>query len=311
MAMCRPPQATNGCLIVIGGATGVGKSALALRLGKELHAPIVAADSRQLYYQMPIGTAAPTLQERAQVSHYMVGVSPVEEHWHAARYESVVIPLLERLLAKHQYVFLVGGSMLYLHAITHGIDNIPSVTPEVRQWLAERWGSEGTERLLAELRQVDPIYYAKVDRRNTKRIIHALEVFHSSGKPFSSFLTGAPKSRPFSILRLWVDRPREELYERINARTLKMLDEGWIAEAEELYPKRHLNALDTPGYKELFAHFEGRLSLDEAIALIQRNTRIYARKQLTWRKKQPLYHSISPAIGCTELRTLLSRQDPD
>lgn len=291
----------KGTLIVLVGPTGIGKTELSLSLAEALSAPIISADSRQLYKELPIGTAAPTQEEQRRVPHYMVGVVPISEHYSAARYESEVIPLIEALFRTHRYVLLVGGSMLYIDAITKGIDDIPDVCPTVRQTLQKRWEEEGLDSLLEELRRVDLEYYNVVDKRNHKRVIHGLEVYYSSGKPFSSFRTHLHKKRSFDMVCFELVRPREELYNRINDRVRNMLNSGWLEEARSLYAFRHLNALNTIGYKELFQYIGGMCSLDDAIHNIARNTRIYARKQMTWFKKTPFYIRVPATISCREL----------
>lgn len=298
-------MAKKGTLLVLVGPTGIGKTELSLSLAELLDAPIISADSRQLYRELPIGTAAPTEEEQKRVPHYMVGVASISEHYSAARYEAEVIPLIESLLEKHRYVLLVGGSMLYIDAIVKGIDNVPDVAEDVRQTLYQRWADEGLEPLLEELKVADPDYYDRVDKKNYKRVIHGLEVFYSSGQPFSSFHMHQIKERPFDIICFELTRPREELYERINRRVVQMLEAGWLAEAEALYPYRHLNALNTIGYKELFNYIGGRCSLDEAIHQIARNTRIYARKQITWFKKTDFYLQVPASITAEELRAYL------
>lgn len=298
-------MAKKGTLIVLVGPTGIGKTSLSLDWAEALDAPIISADSRQLYRELPIGTAAPSKEELCRVPHYMVGVASISEHYSAARYEAEVIPLIESLLQKHRYVLLVGGSMLYIDAIIKGIDDVPDVAEDVRQTLYQRWQQEGLEPILKELKEVDPLYYNTVDKKNHKRVIHGLEIFYSSGKPFSSFRTHQVKERSFDMICFELTRPREELYERINGRVHQMLEAGWLEEARALYPFRHLNALNTIGYKELFNYIGGHCSLDEAVQQIARNTRIYARKQMTWFKKSDFYIRVPATISCEELSSYL------
>lgn len=318
----------QGTLIVVAGPTAVGKSALALRLAHLLSVPIVSADSRQIYREMQIGTAAPSKQQQEGVKHYMLGIASVQQSYSAAQYEDSVMELLQLLFRTHKYVILVGGSMLYVDAILKGIDVMPSVDQEVRTQLAERYACEGLQPLLDELKLCDKSYYDYVDKRNYKRVIHGLEVFYSTGKPFSSFRTGRIKERPFHIVQLLVELPREELFQRINSRTILMMQEGWLQEAQALYPLKHLNALNTIGYKELFAYFEeahnfNRLTpmqqmdvqltyrpddeqLQQAILKIQSNTRDYARKQMRWFKKDAQYRHLSPFISDEELLQMIA-----
>lgn len=298
--------AKKGTLIVLVGPTGIGKTALSVALAQRLNACIISADSRQLYKELPIGTAAPTLEEQQQVPHYMVGIATLTEHYSAARYECEVIPLIEKLLETNPYVLLVGGSMLYIDAIIKGIDDIPDVNPKVREQLYRRWEEEGLAPILEDLRRVDPAYYDYVDKCNYKRVIHGLEIFYTSGKPFSSYRTNVAKERSFNMIALELTRPRGELYERINSRVEQMLQMGWLEEARMVYPFRYLNSLNTIGYKELFDYFDGSCSLEEAVFRIASNTRNYARKQMTWFKKSSYYiripatSSLDEVLACIE-----------
>ena len=269
-------------LDVLLGQTGVGKKALILRLAERLHSPIVSADSRQIYHGMPIGTAAPTADERARVTHYFVDILPLTEAYSAARYETDALALLETLFPTHPAVLVTGGSMMYIDALCQGIDDIPTVPADIRAAVVADYERLGLDALLDELRRLDPVHLAEVDRRNPRRVIHAVEICRTAGRPYSDFRTRTVKERPFRILKIGLVRPREELFRRIDLRVDQMLADGLLAEARALYPLRHLNALNTVGYKELFQHFDGTLSLDEAVARIKRNTRVYARKQQTW-----------------------------
>jgi tRNA dimethylallyltransferase len=269
-------------LVVLVGATGVGKTELALRIAEHLHSPILNADSRQLYADLPIGTAAPTTEQQARVYHYFVGTLQLTDYYSAAQYEAEAIHLTEKLFRTHDSLLLTGGSMMYIDAVCNGIDDIPTVDKETRDTLMERWQNEGAEVLLKELRVLDPEYYNKVDLKNTKRVIHALEICYMTGKTYSSFLTGERKQRPFKIVKIGLQRNREELYERINRRVEIMLDEGLEAEARRVLPYRHLNSLNTVGYKEMFQYLDGTWTLDFAKEKIQQNSRIYSRKQMTW-----------------------------
>ena len=281
-------------LIVLLGPTGVGKTALGIQLALQLGCSILSADSRQIYRELPIGTAAPTPEERAAVPHYFVGTHSVTEGYSAASYEADVLRLLEGLFVDHPIQLLSGGSMMYIDAVCRGIDEIPDVDPAIRTEVWHRYETHGLAPILSELEQLDPRYYATVDHQNYKRVLHGYEVCLSTGRPFSSFHTGQAKHRPFDVIKIGLTREREELYARIDERVLQMMSLGLEAEARAVYPHRHLNALNTVGYKELFAYFDGMISLEEAIRLIQRNSRHYARKQLTWWKRDPEVHWYHP-----------------
>ena len=274
-------------LQVILGPTGVGKTAYALRRAESLGCPILNADSRQLYRRLPIGTAAPTAGEQARVRHYFVGTLDLEQTYSAAQYEADALALLDDLFRDHDTVVLSGGSMLYIDAVCRGIDDIPTVQPETRLQLRQRLEAEGLEALLAELRLLDPVYYAECDRRNTQRVVHALEICYQTGRPFSAFRTGQVAQRPFRIEKIGLWRERPVLFDRINRRVGAMVEAGLVEEARSVLPFRHLNALNTVGYKELFQYFDGQWTLDFALEKIRRNTRVYAKKQLTWFKKDP------------------------
>lgn len=272
-------------LVVLLGATGVGKTELSIRLARHLSTEILSADSRQIYHELPIGTAAPSLAEQAAVPHHFVGTYSVLEAYSAASFEADALALLDKLFQEKEIVLVSGGSMMYIDALCQGIDAIPDVNPTIRQAVWQRYKEEGLDSILGELRLLDPVYYDRVDLKNYKRVLHGYEVCLSTGKPFSSFHTGQAKERPFDCVKIGLTREREELYQRIDQRVLQMIEDGLIDEARAVYPYRHLNSLNTVGYKELFSHFDGTISLDEAIRLIQRNSRHYARKQLTWWKR--------------------------
>ena len=269
-------------LFVLLGPTAVGKTELSLKIAESLGSPILNADSRQLYRDIPIGTAAPTAEQMQRVRHYFVGTLGLEEYYSAAAYEQQVMELLPTLFGETPGVLLSGGSMLYIDAVCRGIDDIPTVEEETRTLLRQRLAEEGLGRLCAELRLLDPEYYRKADLHNTQRIVHALEICYQTGRPYSSFLSQQTKQRPFRIIKIGLQRPREELFSRINQRTLKMLENGFEQEARRVYPLRHLNSLNTVGYKEMFRYISGEWSLPQAIEKIQRNTRVYAKKQMTW-----------------------------
>ncbi len=272
-------------LIVLIGPTGVGKTELSLRIAEELHTEIISADSRQMYTEIKIGTAAPTLEQLARVKHHFVGQLALTDYYSAARYEEDVMNCLDLLFQKHNNVVLTGGSMMYIDAICKGIDDIPTVDHETRTFMLERYEQEGLEPLCAELKLLDPEYYRIVDLKNPKRIIHALEICHMTGRTYTSYRTQPKKERPFHIIKIGVCREREELYERINKRVDIMIEEGLLEEARRVLPYRKLNSLNTVGYKELFKYFDGEWTLDYAIEKIKQNSRIYSRKQMTWFKR--------------------------
>lgn len=281
-------------LIVILGPTAVGKTELTLSLAEHYACPILNCDSRQIYRDMRIGTAAPTQEQLDRVRHYFVGQLNLDEYYSAAKYEQEVLQLTSELFKTHNTLILSGGSMMYIDAVCNGIDDIPTVDEEVRATLAKRLLEEGLEKLLAELRLADPEHYDFVDHKNAKRVVHALEVCYTTGKPYSSFLTrktlrcGASTTqtadRPFRILKIGLERPREELFARINSRVDDMINSGLLHEAMTLLPHRHENALNTVGYKEMFNVLDGTWELPMAIERLKKNTRVYAKKQMTWFK---------------------------
>ena len=272
-------------LLVLIGPTGVGKTELSLRLAERYHTCIVSADSRQLYADLKIGTAAPTPEQLARVEHHLVGTLQLVDYYSAARYEEEVMNLLPGLFVKHPVVLLTGGSMMYVDAVCKGIDDIPTVDDETRRFLLQRYEEEGLERLCAELKLLDPEYYVEVDLRNPKRVIHALEICYMTGKTYTSFRTRQVKERPFRMVKVGLTRDREELYRRINLRVDQMMADGLLEEALRVYPYRSLNSLNTVGYKELFKYFDGEWTLDFAVEKIKQNSRIYSRKQMTWFKR--------------------------
>ncbi len=279
-------------LVVITGPTAVGKTELCLSLAECYNIPIINADSRQIYKDMTIGTASPTNEQLTRARHYFVGSLALSDYYNAAMYEQEVIQLCNKLSLQHTkqtspLAILTGGSMMYIDAVCNGIDDIPTINDDVRQSLKERLETEGLEKLCEQLRELDPEHYEIVDLKNTRRVVHALEICLQTGKTYTSFRKRANKPRPFNIIKIALNRSRDELYERINQRVDQMMEQGLLKEAEHLYPQRHLNALNTVGYKEMFDYLEGKYSLDEAIERIKGNTRRYARKQLTWFKRDP------------------------
>ena len=281
-------------LVVVIGPTGVGKTELCLRVAEHYGTPIVNADSRQIFAELPIGTAAPTKEQQQRVQHFFVGTHHVDDYYSAAMYEHDAINTLNALFKTHDIVVLSGGSMMYVDAVCKGIDDIPSVDNRTRSLYKRRLNEEGLPALVAELKERDPQHWEIVDRNNPRRVVHALEICYMTGKTYSSFRTNTHKIRPFEILKIGIDRPREELYDRINKRVIDMMEKGLEKEAYAMYPRKGLNALNTVGYKEMFAYFDGLIARDEAIRQIQSNTRRYMRKQLTWFKKDTSIKWFSP-----------------
>jgi len=274
-------------LIIVLGPTGVGKTELSLRIAEQYGSPIISSDSRQLYRDLPIGTAAPTPTQLMRVKHYMIGSLSLSDYYSASQFEEDVISLLKKLYQTHSTVVMTGGSMMYIDAVVKGIDDIPTITPEIRNAIYKQYEQEGLTPILQELEEVDPIHYNQVDRNNYKRVIHAVEICRMTGRPYSDFRTNQAKERPFKIIQIGLNRDREELCQRINIRVDEMINSGLIDEARKVYPFRHLNSLNTVGYKELFQYFDGEWDLDFAIEKIKRNSRVYARKQMTWFKRDP------------------------
>ena len=276
-------------LFVVLGPTGVGKTETTLVLAERLGIPIINADSRQLFAEIPIGTAAPTYEQQQRVKHYFVGTLHLSDYYSASMYENDVLRLLseDSHFTQSHYALLSGGSMMYIDAVCEGIDDIPTVDSDTRSLMKERLSSEGLERLCEELRVLDPDYYSIVDKKNPRRVVHALEICYMTGKPYSHFRRKERKERPFKVVKIGLTRPREELYARINRRVEIMMESGLLDEARRVLPYRNENALNTVGYKELFDYFDGLCTLDNAVERIQNNTRKYCRKQLTWFKKDP------------------------
>ena len=281
-------------LVVILGPTGVGKTDTCIKVAKHFNVPIINADSRQIFQELPIGTAAPTQAQQQEVKHYFVGNHHIDDYYSASMFEQDALHLLDQLFVSHNMALMSGGSMMYIDAVCNGIDDIPTVDDHTRQWMKRRLEEEGLPALVEELRTLDPEHYEFVDKNNPRRVVHALEICHMTGKTYTSFRTNQIKQRPFNIVKVGLNLPREQLYQRINQRVLNMLQEGLEAEARSVYPKRHLNSLCTVGYRELFDYFDGLCTLEEAVAKIQSNTRRYMRKQLTWFKKDDKIQWFSP-----------------
>lgn len=272
-------------LIVITGPTAVGKTALTLEIAKHYGIPVINADSRQIYRELKIGTASPTAEQMKQVRHYFVGAKSIHDYYNASMYEQEVMELLDNLFGSSPIQLLSGGSMMYIDAVCNGIDDIPTVRDDIREELKCRYQEEGLEPLCEDLKRLDPEHYQLVDRQNYRRVIHALEICYQTGRTYTSFRTQAKKQRPFQIIKIGLNRDRQELYDRINQRVDDMMNSGLLEEAHAMYPYKDVNALNTVGYKELFDYFNGRWPLEEAVERIKGNTRRYARKQLTWYKR--------------------------
>lgn len=277
-------------LLVILGPTGVGKTELSLRVAEHLGSPILSCDSRQIYREIPIGTAAPTAAEQARVKHYFVGTRSLEDDYNAGQYERDALALLEELFKTHEVVVMTGGSMLYADAVCKGLDDLPSVPSLLRASVRNEYEANGLEWLQSEVQRLDPVYWEEVDQNNPARLMHCVELCLTTGKAYSELRTKTQKVRPFRIIKVGIERPRAELYARIDERVKEMMAAGLLEEARRVYPKRALNSLQTVGYRELFAYMDGDYDIDRAIALIQQNTRHYAKRQMTWfRRDKEIY----------------------
>ena len=284
----------NKTLIVVTGPTGSGKTDLAIKLALHYGCHILSADSRQLYREIPIGTAAPTAEQLSLVPHHFVGTLSLDDYYSAAQYEEDVLKLLPELWKDNDYVVMCGGSMMYVDAVTKGIDDIPTITPEIREKAMAMYNEGGIELLRSTLLELDPVYYNQVDLNNHKRLVHAIEIIMQAGVPYSSLRTGRAKERPFRIVKMALDYDREVLFDRINRRVDVMVEAGLEQEARSVYHLRHLNSLNTVGYKEMFAYFDGTMDYETAVARIGKNTRVYAKKQLTWYKRDAELHLLNP-----------------
>ena len=282
MAMMEETMSGRKRLIVIVGATGSGKTDLSISVAEHFAAPIISTDSRQFYRGMAIGTAQPSREQMARVEHHLVNCLDVSEEFNCGAYERVALERLAELFEKHDTVVAVGGSGLYIKALCEGMDDLPDAEPALREELLRRLETEGLESLVEQLRELDEVYYNEVDRCNPQRVLRAVEVCLTTGKPYSSLRKGGAKKRDFEIVKIGIDYPREELYGRINRRVDMMMDAGLESEARAMLPHRHLNALQTVGFSELFDYFDGTISKEEAVELIKRNSRRYAKRQMTW-----------------------------
>ena len=295
--------------IAVCGPTASGKTGLAMAIAEWLQTEIISFDSRQFYREMKIGTAPPTSVELKRVPHHFIHHISLKEPWDAGRFEEESLKVLARLFQTHNNAVLVGGSGLYLKALCEGFDPLPAVDPSIREGLQKEWQQEGLERLQQELLKKDPEYYREVDLQNPQRVMRALELIRGSGMKYSQLRQKTPKKRDFKILKIAINWPREELYQRIEKRVDQMLENGLVAEARALFPLREYNALQTVGYRELFQHFEGNISLEEAVAEIKKNTRRYAKRQLTWFRNDPEVHWFPPDDFASVQNFLLRRID--
>lgn len=281
-------------LIIILGPTGVGKTDICLNLADLFHTPVIGADSRQMYADIPVCTAAPTKEQMERARHYFVGNLKIDDYYSAAKYEEQASKLIDTLFGSHDILLASGGSMMYIDSLCYGIDDIPTVSPEIRQNLTDRLKAEGLDSLTSELKLLDPDYYRQADLRNPKRVLHALEICYMTGHPYSDLRTGNRRERPYNIIRIGLNRERGELYDRINRRVSSMVENGLLEEAERMYPFKGLNSLNTVGMKELFSWMDGKptpdgrpQTLEFALDCIRRNSRVYSRKQMTWFKRDP------------------------
>lgn len=280
-------------LVVLTGPTGVGKTELSLSVAERLGSPIVNADSRQIYRELPIGTAAPTAAEQARVPHLFVGTHTLTDRYNAGEYEREALAALEELFRTRDHVLMVGGAMLYIDAVCKGLDEMPHVSAELREQVQQQYAAKGLEWLQAQVKEADPQYFGEADIQNPQRLLHALEICLAGGRPYSSFRLGSRKERPFRVVKIGLTRPREELYTRINARVDNMLAQGLLEEVRAVESLRHLNALNTVGYKEMFRYLDGEWTLEAAADMVRQNSRHYAKRQLTWFNADPEMHWVN------------------
>lgn len=303
------PESNRPTLIVITGATGSGKTELAVNLARRLRCHILSADSRQIFKGMPIGTASPTDDQLKAAPHHFVNCLELDKYYSAARYEEDSLKLLDELFKESRYSIMCGGSMMYIDAVTKGIDQLPTVSDSIRKKAYAIFDNGGIDAIRKKLHELDPDYYDKVDINNHKRMIHAIEVSMESGTPYSSLCTGRVKQRPFNILKFALDLDRDILFDRINKRVDLMIEKGLEEEARRLYPLRHLNSLNTVGYKEMFALFDGKMDRATAIARMAKNTRVYAKKQLTWLRRDPNIKWVRPENARDEILSEIRQHD--
>jgi len=281
-------------LLVLLGPTGVGKTSISLGLADYFKAPIVSSDSRQIFRELQIGTAAPSAEELRLVKHYFIGTHSIFDAFNAGQYELDVLALLDKLFLQHRVVMLVGGSMMYIDAVCNGLDDIPTVDDETRTYWLDVYNEKGLAFIQQELIKRDPKHAEIVDMQNYKRVLHALEICTITGKPYSELRTGVKKQRNFNIVKIGLNRPRPELYERINQRVEVMMQDGLLEEARQFYPHKHLNSLNTVGYRELYDYMDGKRSLEEAVQKIKQDSRRYAKRQLTWFNRDKDIHWFHP-----------------
>lgn len=293
-------------LIVVTGPTASGKTELALRVAEHYHSEIVSADSRQIYRDIPIGTAAPTPAERGRVTHHLVGILPLDAYYSASQFEADALAILPRIWDKSPVAVVCGGSMMYIDALCRGLDDMPTISESTRSYVLTMLADHGLEGVLAQLRICDPTYWEQVDRQNTRRVVHALEICLEAGVPYSSLRTGQAADRPFRTVKFAIERPRAELFDRINARVDAMVQLGLEDEARRAFARGHYNSLNTVGYKEMLAYFNGEMDFDTAVARIAKNTRVYAKKQLTWLARDTDINLLSPDSA---LDTIVSAVD--
>lgn len=277
-------------LLLILGPTGVGKTELALRVAEHYGSPILNCDSRQVFRSIPIGTAAPTAEDLSRVKHYFIATRELQDDYNAGQFERDALDLLAELFRSHDVVVMTGGSMLYADAVCNGLDDLPAVPESIRAEVTAQYKTHGLSWLQQEVQRLDPAYWEIVDQSNPARLAHCVELSLATGKPYSTLRTNTRKQRPFRILKIALERPREELYERINSRVSQMMDDGLLEEAKAVYPIRHLNSLQTVGYKELFGYLDGEYDLQRAVELIRQNTRHYAKRQMTWFRRDKDIH---------------------
>jgi len=292
-------------LVVVLGPTGIGKSTLSIQLAKHFNTEIISADSRQFYRELTIGTAVPSAEELKYVPHHFIQHKSITEYYNVSDYETAALQLIDHLFLAHNPIILTGGSMLYIDTICKGIDDIPTVDPDIRAEVVHWFEKNGIDALRNRLMEADPEYYQIVDLNNSKRLLHAVEIHQMTGQPYSSFRKNTVKQRPFRIIKIGLNQERKIVYDRINQRVVQMMESGLLEEAKTVYQYRKLNSLNTVGYKELFSFLDGECTLDEAVDLIQRNTRKYARKQLTWFRRDPEISWFEPEqyqeiISCIE-----------